>query len=49
MPTSIPVGSHLITPRRGYIHHGVYVGEGRVIHYAGFKGFLRAGPVEEVS
>ncbi|MBM3394453.1 MAG: PEP-CTERM sorting domain-containing protein [Betaproteobacteria bacterium] len=48
MPTSIPVGSHLITPRRGYIHHGVYVGE-RVTHYAGFKGFLRAGPVEEVS
>jgi hypothetical protein len=43
------IGSHLVTPRRGYVHHGIYVGEGRVIHYAGFKGLLRRGPVEEIS
>ena len=43
------VGSHLVTPRWGYRHHGIYVGNGRVIHYAGFKGLLRRGPVEEIS
>jgi hypothetical protein len=45
-----PVGSHLTTMRRGYWHHGVYVGKGRVVHYSGFcGGFWQCGPVEEVS
>jgi hypothetical protein len=45
-----PVGSHLATTRRGYCHHGVYVGNGRVVHYSGFSGGLwQSGPVEEVS
>jgi hypothetical protein len=22
-----PLGSHLVTPRRGYLHHGIYVGK----------------------
>lgn len=44
-----PLGAHLVTPRRGFVHHGVYVGNGRVVHYAGFSRALRAGPVEEVS
>lgn len=39
-------GMHLVTPRRWYIHHGIYVGDGWVVHYAGFKSFLRRGPVE---
>ena len=30
-----PLGAHLVTPRRGYTHHGIYVGNGIVIHYAG--------------
>jgi hypothetical protein len=21
-----PLGSHMVTPRRGYLHHGIYVG-----------------------
>lgn len=42
-------GAHLVTPRFGYRHHGIYAGNGRVIHYAGFKRFLSRGPVEEVS
>jgi hypothetical protein len=42
-------GTHLTTPRRGYRHHGIYCGDGRVIHYAGFDRFLQRGPVEEVS
>jgi hypothetical protein len=44
------LGSHLTTTRRGYCHHGMYVGEGRVVHYSGFSGgFWQCGPVEEVS
>lgn len=42
-------GMHIATPRRGYTHHGIYVGNGRVIHYAGMSNILRNGPVEEVS
>lgn len=45
----IPLGAHLKTDRRGYIHHGIYAGNGEVLHYAGFKGFLRCGPVERTS
>jgi hypothetical protein len=42
-------GAHLTTSRRGYTHHGVYVGGGRVVHYSGLSGFWQCGPVEEVS
>jgi hypothetical protein len=44
-----PLGAHLVTPRRGYTHHGIYVGQGRVVQYGGFSLGLRRGPVEEVS
>jgi hypothetical protein len=44
-----PLASHLITPRTLYRHHGIYVGNGRVIHYAGLARGLRLGPVEAVS
>ena len=44
-----PPGSHLVTPRFGFAHHGIYVGNGRVVHYAGLSRSLRRGPVEEVS
>jgi len=51
---SWPIGAHLTSPRRGYTHHGIYVGAGRVVHYAGLHGArvaeaLRYGPVEEVT
>ena len=39
-------GDHLITPRLGYTHHGLYVGQGQVLHYAGLADDLTAGPVE---
>jgi hypothetical protein len=45
----IALGAHLTTSRRGYLHHGVYVGDGRVVHYSGLSGFWQCGPVEEVS
>ena len=31
----------------GYTHHGVYVGNGIVVHYAGLADGLNAGPVEQ--
>ena len=45
----LPIGAHLLTPRRGYTHHGIYVGEGKVVHYAGLHRALARGPIEEVS
>jgi Lecithin retinol acyltransferase len=44
-----PLGAHLKTSRRGYTHHGVYVGNDCVVHYSGLSGFWQCGPVEEVS
>ena len=44
-----PIGAHLITPRRGYTHHGIYAGHGWVLHYAGLARAVRSGPVEEIS
>jgi hypothetical protein len=43
-----PLGSHLVTPRRGYLHHGIYVGARKVVHYPGRVHGLRRGAVEEV-
>lgn len=45
-PQTLREGSHLVTPRRWYRHHGIYIGNGQVVHYAGFKSLLRRGPVE---
>ena len=44
-----PLGAHLVTPRRGYTHHGIYVGRGRVVQYGGVFLGLRRGSVEEVA
>jgi hypothetical protein len=43
-----PLGAHLGTPRLGYLHHGIYVGGGYVVHYAGYIHGLHRGPVEEI-
>ena len=43
-----PLGAHMVTPRRGYTHHGIYVGGGRVVQYGGLSWGLRGGPVEEI-
>ena len=32
------VGDHLVTPRAGYTHHGLYIGDQQVIHYEGKLG-----------
>jgi hypothetical protein len=41
-------GSHVITPRLGFLHHGIYVGEGKVVHYAGSTHGFFSGPIEEI-
>ncbi|MDX9989707.1 lecithin retinol acyltransferase family protein [Thiothrix unzii] len=43
------IGSHLVTPRKGYTHHGIYIGNGKVIHYSGLADGFEAGPVEEAT
>lgn len=44
-----PVGSQVVTSRPGYLHHGIYVGGGKIVHYAGLARGLHRGPVEEIS
>lgn len=46
---ALPLGAHLVTPRLGYMHHGIHVGALRVVHYAGWSRALLRGPLEEVS
>jgi Lecithin retinol acyltransferase len=43
------LGAHLVTPRLGFAHHGIYTGGGKVVHYAGLGHRLLWGPVEEIS
>ena len=42
------IGSHLISPRGKYDHHGIYSGNGKVIHYGGLADGLSSAPIEEV-
>lgn len=44
-----PLGAHLSTPRSAYTHHGLYIGNGEVIHYSGLADGFSAGPVENVN
>jgi hypothetical protein len=41
-------GTRLIVRRRAYFHHGIYMGDGKMIHYAGWSRGTR-GLVEEVT
>jgi hypothetical protein len=34
--TALTPGDHLVTPRMGFTHHGIYLGDHRVMHYAGY-------------
>src|SRR5882762_2213713 len=44
-----PLGAHIVTPRRWYTHHSIYVGAGQVVHYEGLSSSLRRGRVAKVS
>jgi hypothetical protein len=41
--SDLTIGSHLVTPRIGYQHHGIYIGQNRVIH------LTSKSKVEEIS
>jgi len=43
------LGDHLYSHRRTYTHHGIYVGRGQVIHYAGFVRGFETGAIERTS
>lgn len=45
----LSVGDHLRSPRLGYSHHGLYVGNDSVIHYSGFVNGMSAGEIEVTS
>ena len=43
-------GTQIATPRNGYDHHGIYTGNGKVVHYAGLcRRNLHRGPVVETT
>ena len=43
------LGAHVVTPRFGFSHHGIYVGHGNVVHYGALIYDIVRKPVEEVS
>ena len=47
--SGVEAGAHLVSEREGYVHHGIYAGNGRVIHYGGFHHSTRRCPVECIS
>jgi hypothetical protein len=47
-PEQLVPGMHLIIYCRGYTHHGIYLGDGRVVHYAGRIKYPH-GLIEEIS
>ncbi|MGP4965113.1 lecithin retinol acyltransferase family protein [Psychrobacter piscatorii] len=42
----LTAGSHIKTYRLGYSHHGIYCGDGRVVHYSGFAQAFKKGALE---
>jgi Lecithin retinol acyltransferase len=49
-PGELPArGAHLVTPWLGFAHHGIYAGDGRVVHYGALMYDIIRKPVEEVS
>ena len=43
---NLSLGSHIKTYRTGYSHHGIYCGNGQVVHYSGFAQAFKKGSLE---
>lgn len=43
------IGEHLVSPRNIYTHHGLYIGDNKVIHYSGLGSGIHTGSVEETT
>ena len=39
-------GDHLKVDKGLYSHHGLYIGDGKVVHYSGLADGLSSGPIE---
>lgn len=48
-PDALCPGDHLVSPRPGYSHHGIYIGNNTVIHYSGLHRNAVSGCVCEIS
>jgi hypothetical protein len=49
-PGEVPeCGAHLVTPWLGFAHHGLYIGDGKVVHYGALLYDILRRPVEEVT
>src|SRR5262245_4591317 len=44
-----PLGAHVVTPWLGFAHHGIHVGEGKIVHYGALVYDIIRRPVEEVT
>ena len=42
----IEKGTHLVSDRGLYTHHGLYIGNNKVIHYSGLADGMESGPIE---
>lgn len=49
MTEALRLGTHLKVQRTGYTHHGIYVGNGNVVHYSGFAEAFKKGKIELTS
>ena len=49
MNSNIAIGTHLVSDRGLYTHHGLYIGNNKVIHYSGLSDGMENGPIEIVS
>ena len=49
MTEALRLGTHLKVKRTGYTHHGIYVGNGNVVHYSGFAEMFKKGKIELTS
>jgi hypothetical protein len=49
MTEAFRLGTHLQVKRTGYTHHGIYVGNGCVVHYSGFAEMFKKGKIELTS
>lgn len=49
MKNRIKIGTHLVSDKGIYTHHGICVDINNVIHYSGFAEGMQSGPVEIIS
>lgn len=45
----LKAGDHIYSPRTGYDHHGIYIGDDKVIHYSGLSNGISKGGICETT